>query len=594
MDDSGPRGHRQRKACDLCHQKKIRCDRQKPACETCYLAGERCIFSSWQPLTRQTIQGQLADAKARIRALEASIAFRPSWTGDCAGRSYFQSPFDLNVAIDAFQWHIQYCWPGVANSLPRDAFHSAVYSQTGAMFDLQRFLQEATQTFMSLNPFYTVPQKQNVIPQWPKVALVQRCIDYFIIKGLYSIFSVVDPEALQTLIAKRTLEYTEASSRASDWACLTAFTALIARLHPHEFANVYTDSDAYIQAVLMLLPDLLMETANMRTLEALLLLTLYFLSSGQSQKAERFLSIAVRIVYNLGGNRVTPPRETEADPKKHNHLRALFWHCYAIDKDMSLRKREPPLMHDIDCDLDLPPNYVPSSNEQFFKKPLSPDKLIFPSDLRLTLIKARIYHYLYSNHGRAQPEATQLRHIRELDQEMSDLKANFPADCRPDAFAMETAPDALFHDLSTRGVTLHLEYYFCLGRVHEASSICGMSFSHSWSAVPSSVELYHEAARSTLLYIRRVPHIFTWHTFWIHAQVLLTAVLNLFWYLIQYPTARSFGADLEILEHIRQMFIGLIRTADSERPFPPFYITEAFIGTLIGLAKRSLARTTEN
>ncbi|GIK07175.1 hypothetical protein Aspvir_002831 [Aspergillus viridinutans] len=193
------------------------------------------------------------------------------------------------------------------------------------------------------------------------------------------------------------------------------------RLEP-EFAD--SDPDAYMQTVLTLLPRLLMEEINLRTLETAVIL---------ARSASLLLAMAVRMLYTLGGNRYYVIHEAEG-----RHLRALFWLCYGLDKDMAIRFGYPPLMKDEDCDLQLPDNYVLSSSDhQFFIKPLSSQELLFPSDIRLSLIKSKVYHLLYSDYGWEQPDARRLQYIRELDQELRDLKSSFPDSCWPDLFATE-------------------------------------------------------------------------------------------------------------------------------------------------------------
>lgn len=235
---------------------------------------------------------------------------------------------------------------------------------------------------------------------------------------------------------------------------------------------------------------------------------------GQPQSAELLLAVAIRVLLNLGGQR--PIELIEGTPRDREHLRNLFWACYGPDKEMSIRKRQQPMLQDEDCDLELPAKYVlQSSDHQFLQKKLSADRLLYPSDLRLAMLKSKIHRFLYSDHARVQSDARRLQYIRELDQELSDLKASFPPRFQPDAyFATETTPDYSFHDLSMRGVGMHLDYYFCLGKIHEASSNTSMPSPTSWSLLPSSMELYYQAARSTLFYMNRVCHFVNPDTFW--------------------------------------------------------------------------------
>jgi hypothetical protein len=224
--------------------------------------------------------------------------------------------------------------------------------------------------------------------------------------------------------------------------------------------------------------------------------------------------MAVRILFNLGAHRARPTYENTAHKHQHQHLRALFWTFYAVDKEMSLRKCQPPMINDADCDLTLPERYVAQSSEhQFFTSELSPKELLYPSDLRLAMFKSRVYHLLYSEQSLSHSRARRLQLIRELDQELNDLKSQFPSACKPDAVVSGNVPDYLIHDLSLRGVNVHLEYYHCLSKIHGASAI-GTPVLQSLSPPSTSMELCYQAARSTLIYLRRIRHLIFPETFW--------------------------------------------------------------------------------
>lgn len=173
------------------------------------------------------------------------------------------------------------------------------------------------------------------------------------------------------------------------------------------------------------------------------------------------------------------------------------------------------MINDADCDLTLPDKYVAQSSEhQFFTSELSPKELLYPSDLRLAMLKSKVYHLLYSEQSLSYLRARRLQLIRELDQELNDLKSQFPDACKPDAVVNGSVPDYLIHDLSLRGVNVHLEYYHCLSKIHGASAIGSTPVSQGLSAPSTSMELCYQAARSTLIYLRRVRHLIFPETFW--------------------------------------------------------------------------------
>ncbi|KAL4811478.1 hypothetical protein BDV18DRAFT_9906 [Aspergillus unguis] len=589
------RGGRLRRACDLCQQRKIRCDNGTPDCETCRIAGVRCTVTRRSSPLRNSTKEQLVEAKARIRELEALVTAQShvqTPAADHAARSrsghdlfmgYLQDPHDLGTALEMFQVHLPLCGVGIAGSSERESFCSAVQQQTGFRFDVDQFIQ-------SLPNATGIRDLQDSVKatsrKWPPRQLVQLCIDQFVKTGLYSIHPVANAEVLQRLLDENALDHEAEPVQVANLACLVAFTAQVTEMHRLESAFAGSDPDAYLRAALSLVPRLLMEDTSIRTLETFTMLATYLGPLGHTKAVDILLAMALRILYNLGAHRYTVIHEPEGA-----HLRAIFWWCYGFDKNLAMRFGRPPVFNDMDCDLRLPDGYISScSDDHFFMRPLSSEQVLYPSDLRLTLIKSKIYTLLYSDHGQAQPEARRLQYIRELDEELNSLKASFPDNCWPDMFATGEAPDYTFHDLSLRGVNLHLDYYFCLGKIHGAIDAEKLSSFGALSLLSSSAELFYEESRTMLLYISRIRHYLNWHTFWIHAQYILTAVVSLFRYLIAVPMAPTFSSDLQLLTNIADIFSDLDRESRATRRFVPFFFTTCFTKKLIFLAKQAWSR----
>ncbi|KAJ6003421.1 transcriptional regulator family: Fungal Specific TF [Penicillium sp. IBT 35674x] len=558
--------------------------------------------------------GKLADTQARVRELEdaLNLAIRssthessskvttPISLGKCddptstsqvpfASPSFIPDTRSLEAAVATFKWHLANCGLGSPLSSARAAFSSAVYQQTGHRFDLDELLLDAAYSFEAQgfrsNEKYTTSQ-------WPPPDLVQSCIDYYSKSGLYSMFPFADVNALQVLLDAEVLSRPQVT-RAANLACLAAFTANIAQMHRHDPMLAHADPDAYAQAALGVIPAVLMETPDLRTLEAVIMLAIYIAPIGQTQSIDLLLGIAIQALYSLGGHQIRLTPKTPGRSQENQHLRALFWLCYGMDSELCIRKGQPQLINEAHCDMDLPVNYALKSKEHhFYWKPLSSKELLYPSDLRLNLIKTKIQTMLYSEKNAPNSEARKLQLIRELDDELSKLRSEFPVECRPDLFATEGAPNYLFHDLSMRGVSIHLEYYYCLGKIHGSINSYNIPTSSSGPPLLSSTQITYEAARCTLIYIGRVRHYINFHTFWIHAHFLLTAVVTLFRFLIMAPSAPTFARDLQIIDATAQIFADFTISDDPERNcFPPFYLAHTFIKKLSYLAHESQARS---
>ncbi|KAE8389794.1 hypothetical protein BDV23DRAFT_172817 [Aspergillus alliaceus] len=373
-----------------------------------------------------------------------------------ATTTYLLESYSFDAALSNFRWHLAYCGPRAAPFALTPCFSSTVYERTGFDLNVDDFLNQLAHSFKLQYPTHST---RTIVPKWPPQPLIQRSIEYFSKNRLYSIFPAVDFENTPIHLDPKALNHPENTTNPANYACLVALTAMVTRIRGRDLAFAGADPDAYVQAVLTLLPELMIDNENLRSLETLVLLALYIAPLGQPRPAGILLAMAMRMLYNIGGNRNRPVRDETLEQRQHReHVRALFWLCYAIDKEMSLRECKTPLINDADCDLDLPATYVSTSSDRsFFPEPLSTKELLFPSDLRLALMKSKIQSLLYSDH----------------------------------------------------------EYYYCLSKIHGASSTSGISSPQSLLLLPSSMEICHESARSTLLYISRVRHLMQPETFWL-------------------------------------------------------------------------------
>lgn len=174
----------------------------------------------------------------------------------------------LEAAVSAFRYHLSFCGLGSPFSGTRADLCSTIYKQTGHVFDLENFLLSATQTSEAQN---LTKNKKPVVSTWPAPGLVQLCINYYVESGLYSVFPFADVSALQVLLDSQVLDHSR-PARAASRACLAAFTANITIMHRHKPEFGGADPDTYAQAAFTLIPQIIVEPADLRTLEAVMLL----------------------------------------------------------------------------------------------------------------------------------------------------------------------------------------------------------------------------------------------------------------------------------------------------------------------------------
>lgn len=189
-----------------------------------------------------------------------------------------------------------------------------------------------------------------------------------------------------------------------------------------------------------------------------------------------------------------PLREDQL--KRDEHGRDLFWLCYIIDKEHTLRTGRPPMMIDDHCDLTFPPRYLaqladPDSSRQQF-----------PTDVKLSMIKAKAYHDLYSVAALRKSDIEIIRVIRELDELLEDWRQTMPPSIRPSLAHQAPTGGEVWTILNLSKLMIRLEYHHVTAIIHQASSRC-----ISWSSdrdtvaegINSSLAVSVAASRSTLL-----------------------------------------------------------------------------------------------
>ena len=202
-----------------------------------------------------------------------------------------------------------------------------------------------------------------------------------------------------------------------------------------------------------------------------------------------------------------------------HQLRNLFWVCYALDKELSLRTGQPPSINDDHCDLSLPDDYGKHLQYQFKIHHVSRESMIeipLLGDFRLSKIKAKAYTMLYSTRALQKSDAEILKAIRELDNELETWRVSLPQKCRPTLSFSKGSP-ITEEDLDMQAVMLRLEYHHCMATIHHASGRCVAWTNHHngiMEGVSSSLALSVEASRSSLAYLQTAQHVLPADSFW--------------------------------------------------------------------------------
>ncbi|ETS79370.1 hypothetical protein PFICI_09223 [Pestalotiopsis fici W106-1] len=161
--------------------------------------------------------------------------------------------------------------------------------------------------------------------------------------------------------------YRQPSERtASSWACINLIIALT---QCHSFG--YLDPVLQIPSVgqcienaQSVLTDILKgNNLELEHVQILLGLGMIFLGRPEPAAPMVFVSAAMRFAQAMGIHRRDYYDGMAIAPEEATQRRRVFWIAYILDRDVALRLRHAPILHDDDMDMDLPPETMPQSDE---------------------------------------------------------------------------------------------------------------------------------------------------------------------------------------------------------------------------------------
>ncbi|CAI7645466.1 unnamed protein product [Penicillium pancosmium] len=291
-------------------------------------------------------------------------------------------------------------------------------------------------------------------------------------------------------------------------SCVYAFAGFVTAINLRDNTLPAIKGSGCAKEAQNLLSQVLQTPATLDTLQTVLMLCTLKLLSGDLSYADILLAIAVRLVFQLGGNQFHSPNAALVTQNYNNafeesaQVRTLFWVCYTLDKCLFLRTGRHPSIHDDDCDLTFPENYVEQTSGEFEREETTYScTLLFPCDLRLSMVVSIIYRDLYSIRGLQKSDSEILMAIRRLDHDLETWRMSIPSHQWLHSFSSDTFSIRI---VDTRSLMNRLEYHRCMGIIHQASSRC-KSWNEDTSGISeginSSLALAVEASRSSILYL---------------------------------------------------------------------------------------------
>ncbi|KAJ0161312.1 putative transcriptional regulatory protein [Colletotrichum tanaceti] len=175
------------------------------------------------------------------------------------------------------------------------------------------------------------------------------------------------------------------------------------------------------------LTDLIMGDLRLDSLQVILGLVLSFQRMPNMRPAAVLISTAFRLIHEMGIHR----REGYEGISNAEALqrRRVFWVAYILDRDISMRTRQPPVHQDANIDLDLPPPVYSSTDRAGFVDAGDGRTHfnVFRSRAQLARIQGQVHECIFSVQGRSRPAGEASLEIARLRGLLVRWRAQIPA-----------------------------------------------------------------------------------------------------------------------------------------------------------------------
>lgn len=173
---------------------------------------------------------------------------------------------------------------------------------------------------------------------------------------------------------------------------------------------------------------------DLLAIQALLGMTIFLQSSPDAHPASTILAAAIRLVlqHGLHIQKDDQPLDQPLDQLDFGAARRsiqrdrVFWIAYYLDHDLASRLERPPLIHEDDIGIDLPPLYPEDGLGYITSINGSININYMRVRAHLALIEGHIHRRLISAKARRQTSIERQTAIQELELELSSWKASSP------------------------------------------------------------------------------------------------------------------------------------------------------------------------
>jgi len=475
------------KSCDLCYQRRIKCDRAKPRCSHCITYVTECTYAapSRKSRPKKTQNGAKTEATTqdRLRNLEELVAQLSE------------------AAKDVSQ-------------------HKTKVQQQVEISDIA-----AQATLSSSNIGFTVQNgKHNLSMGLPPLEHVLPIVQAFL-KNFNAVLPLFHDDSLLHLVHNF---YDTPHPRRDPvaWATINIVLALGHRYNLVNGSNADISVE-YLNKAESALSSIMLGDTQLLNIQALVGMVLLLQSSPDLTPSLILIATTMRLAHKIGlHDRNASAHLGSVDARQRA---CVFWMAYILDKDLSVRSKQPSIQLDDDIDLELPSSegFQYQLNDRSIADSSVGSGVVTTADgtvtmnyfltrVQLAVIEGAVYDYLYSTRSQKRSIEERSHALETVACALETWKASIPFE-----FSASMAPNTVPpHTLQFLAV-LHSTSLACTTLLNQSNAwnsrwmecIRKYAMESILPPLPPRWEAVVDEARQLTVLLGALPHRNRWN-FW--------------------------------------------------------------------------------
>ncbi|KAK1254096.1 hypothetical protein MKX08_008091 [Trichoderma sp. CBMAI-0020] len=418
------------RACDICHKRKVKCDRISPSCSECVKFGADCTYivaatpkriTRNRPKRREALERKVSELESilhqALKRHESATNSQPSESRVVSTKPKVQN-FQVASSSTLHSPPFSFAYGG-----------SAGYVRASLLQELMEWVPQQFRSFVKSCSINAKDNNSNLKGRQEYVALIRIYFSTF--NQTVTLFDQNDFFARFS-----ELEMDQIRADAALWTATNVMCALALRQEvmipligcPRSRAQ---EAWQYLHAALDKAVEITIRgSEDLLAIQALLGMTIFLQASPDAHPASTILAAAIRLVlqHGLHIQEDEQPLDQLDFAAAHRAVQRnrVFWIAYYLDHDLASRLERPPLIHEDDIGINLPPLYPEDGLGYITSNNGSININYMYARAHLALIEGHIHRRLISENARRQTATQRQTAIQELELELSSWKASSP------------------------------------------------------------------------------------------------------------------------------------------------------------------------